>query len=52
MSCSEYVKGRGLKSLRFLSKESGVPESTLKNWYITKNKLFCLLVTGVVHSGE
>ncbi len=51
MKCSEYLKSKGVKSLRSFSEETGVPESTLKVWYKTKRKLFETLVKGVSFEG-
>jgi hypothetical protein len=51
MSCSKYVKSVGVKSLKHFSDVTGVPVTTLRDWYISKNKLFNLLILGV-HSVE
>lgn len=47
MKCSEYVKGRGLKSLQFLSEKTGVPVTTLRDWYRDREVAFKYLVKGV-----
>lgn len=50
MKCSEYVKGRGLKSLQALSSKSGVSTRTLQNWYNNKRELFDIVLNGVYWS--
>ena len=47
MKCSEYIKSRGVKSLRHLSEVSEVPESTLKVWYTSKRFVFNAIVREV-----
>lgn len=47
MRCSEYIKGRGLKSLSSLSEASGVPIPTIQRWYKEKKKLLDLIIDGV-----
>lgn len=48
MKCSAYVKSRGLKSLQFLSDKTGVPVTTLRDWYRDRELAFKYLVKGVV----
>ena len=48
MKCSEYIKSRGVKSLRHLSEVSEVPESTLKVWYTSKRFVFNAIVREVL----
>lgn len=50
MKCSEYVKSRGVKSLTFLSEKTGVPVTTLRDWYKTRRKAFDYLITGVLNT--
>ncbi len=52
MKCSEYVKSKGVKSLTFLSEKTGVPVTTLRDWYKTRRKAFDYLVTGVLNTGS
>ncbi len=40
MKCSEYVKSKGVKSLTFMSEYSGVPVTTLRDWYKTRLFVF------------
>ncbi len=47
MKCSEYVKSEGIKSLTLLSEITGVPITTLRDWYKTRRKAFEYLVIGV-----
>lgn len=49
--CSEYVKSVSNNNLKQFSEKTGVPVTTLRDWYTTKNKLFNLLVLGL-HSVE
>ena len=52
MKCSEYIKSKGVKSLAFLSKESGASERTLQNWYEKKRKLFDTVIDGVKYKSK
>ena len=49
MTASEYVKSRGVKSLRLITDETGVSKETLINWWNSesKQKLFKIVVEGV-----
>ena len=49
MTASEYVKSRGVKSLRIITDETGVSKETLINWWNSesKQKLFKIVVEGV-----
>jgi len=51
MHCSEYIKSEGVKSLTYVSKKSGVPESTLKVWYKTKRFVFDAVLEKVKRNG-
>ena len=44
--CSETVKLAGFKNLRQLSSVCEVPETTLRDWYHKKQKLFSVVVLG------
>ena len=47
MTPAEYVKSRGVKSLRLVSDKTGVSEQTLFNWWKSKKRLFKVVVEGV-----
>ena len=49
--CSEYLKSVGNNNLKQFSEKTGVPVTTLRDWYTNKNKLFNLLILGL-HSVE
>ncbi len=49
MTPAEYVKSRGVKSLRRVSEKTGVSEQTLGNWFKNKRQLFEIVVNGVKH---
>ena len=48
MTPSKYIKSQGLPSLAFVAKEAGVNARTLHNWFHDKNKLFKVVVAGVM----
>ena len=48
MKISEYVKNKGVKSLVLLSNKSGVPVTTLRDWYTTKRETFDNTIKGVM----
>lgn len=48
MHCSEYVKSKGLRSLKSFSEKCGIVDSTLKVWYVKKRYLFDALLEKVV----
>lgn len=48
MTPSQYIKSQGLPSLAYVAKEAGVNARTLHNWYHSKNKLFKVVVSGIV----
>ncbi len=50
MKCSEYVKSEGIKSLTLLSEITGVPITTLRDWYKTRRKAFDYLIIGVLNT--
>ena len=47
MTAAQYVKSRGVKSLRLVSEKTGVSEQTLGNWWKSKQSLFKVVVEGV-----
>ena len=49
MTASEYVKSRGVKSLRLITDKTGVSKETLINWWNNEKKvdLFKIVVEGV-----
>ena len=49
MTASEYVKSRGVKSLRLITEKTGVSKETLINWWNNEKKmgLFKIVVEGV-----
>lgn len=47
MTPAEYVKSRGVHSLRQVSEVTGVSTQTLGNWYANRRQLFDVIVDGV-----
>ena len=52
MTPSEYVKSRGLKSLTFVSEETGVSSRTLINWFHNYPRRFEIIVKGCLYEQE
>ena len=52
MKASTYIKSHGLPSLAHVSRETGVSERTLYNWYESRFALFEIIVLGCVSKGE
>lgn len=48
MKASTYIKSHGLPSLAHVSRETGVSERTLYNWYDNRFALFEIIVAGCV----
>lgn len=47
MTLSEYIRSRGLPSVAYVSKMTGVLERTLYNWHKNRPVLFKIVVLGV-----
>ena len=47
MTAAQYVKSRGVKTLRLVSEKTGVSEQTLGNWWKSNQSLFKVVVEGV-----
>ena len=48
MSASKEIKQAGIKSLAHACRLSGVPRSTVNDWYRTKPKLFRVFLFGII----
>lgn len=48
ITASDYVKSKGIKSLKVVSELTGQSTQTLNNWFNSKPKLFNIVVSGVV----